>query len=478
MSHWPAELAEAARREAPFVLITLAATRGSVPREAGTRMIVFAGEAIGTIGGGHLEFSAISTARAMLENGKPGTCRLERLILGASLGQCCGGAVQLLFERVDASLQAWLFRLAEALQANDDVVAVTGIPLASGDSSSALRLLVSRRACIGVWFDGQESCGGCQGEKGASGESVDGEDSGGASSGGESSGWDGSSAESSDGDSLDGKSLDGDSSDVEGSGVASSDEEGSGGASSYGKGSGGERPGWVGSSAESSGGKSSGWDGSSAESSSAESSGGASLAGIGSGGKSLGPESLSAIMARARAMLENPAQAPVCFEPPLLFHRVEPVALHIALFGAGHVGRAIIGVLGLLPCRVTWIDAREAEFRALGPAACPGNVSIEISDQVDRDVDSLPGGTVVLVMTHDHALDEAICARALRRDDLHWCGLIGSRGKRHRFEQRLLARGLSPDAVARLRCPIGIDGIDGNHPGEIAVSVCAEILKI
>jgi len=347
MSHWPAALGEAARRDTPFVLVTVAATRGSVPREAGTRMIVFEREAVGTIGGGHLEYSAIGTARALLQDGRPGCCRLERIPLGASLGQCCGGAVQLLFERADTSLRDWLSGLAAALQANEVVVAVTEIPAFPRDSATAPRLLVSRHGCIGEMSNRDRP------------EERD------------------------------------------------RQEE---------------------------------------------------------------------MVSRARALLNTPSAASVCFEPPLLLDRFEPVSLHIALFGAGHVGRAIIGVLGLLPCRVTWIDTRQEEFDALLPASCPANVTIELGEQIECDVDTLAAGTFVLVMTHDHALDEAICARALRRQDLPWVGLIGSLVKRRRFEQRLLARGLSAEAIARLRCPIGIDGIDGKYPGEIAVSVAAEIL--
>ncbi len=95
-------LARLAREKA--VLITVHATRGSVPREKGAWMAVFSQGALGTIGGGHLEFSAIEEARQRLlelpgGEGEP----VQRFALGPSLGQCCGGEVHLRFERVGAA---------------------------------------------------------------------------------------------------------------------------------------------------------------------------------------------------------------------------------------------------------------------------------------------------------------------------------------------------------------------------------------
>lgn len=88
---------------APAVLVRVAETQGSVPREAGTWMAVFADAIVGTIGGGHLEYEAITKARALLEKGDaPHEVEPQRVALGPSLGQCCGGVVQLRFERVEA----------------------------------------------------------------------------------------------------------------------------------------------------------------------------------------------------------------------------------------------------------------------------------------------------------------------------------------------------------------------------------------
>ena len=80
------------------VLVTVQSHRGSVPREAGAWMAVFADDVVGTIGGGHLEWQALAEARSRLA-GEPGPASL-RYALGASLGQCCGGEVWLQFERL------------------------------------------------------------------------------------------------------------------------------------------------------------------------------------------------------------------------------------------------------------------------------------------------------------------------------------------------------------------------------------------
>jgi xanthine dehydrogenase accessory factor len=99
------------------VLVQVADTQGSVPREAGTWMAVFADALVGTIGGGHLEYDAIARARALLEiAGAPQVTEPPlRVALGPSLGQCCGGVVQLRFERVGAGDAAELAqRLGQA----------------------------------------------------------------------------------------------------------------------------------------------------------------------------------------------------------------------------------------------------------------------------------------------------------------------------------------------------------------------------
>ena len=81
-------------------------------------------------------------------------------------------------------------------------------------------------------------------------------------------------------------------------------------------------------------------------------------------------------------------------------------------------------------------------------------------------------------MTHDHALDQRLCEQILRRDDFTYFGLIGSASKRRNFETRMRRRGFDPKRFAKMTCPIGIDGINGKQPAQIAISVAAEILQV
>jgi xanthine dehydrogenase accessory factor len=156
----------------------------------------------------------------------------------------------------------------------------------------------------------------------------------------------------------------------------------------------------------------------------------------------------------------------------MLHERILPCDFRIMLFGAGHVGSALVGILGTLPCEVVWIDGREAQF----PATLPGNVCAEIDDAPESHARRAFPGTYFLVMTHDHALDQAITEAILRRGDFAWFGLIGSATKRRLFERRLAARGIAAETLARMTCPIGIAGIDGKQPGVIAVAVAAQLL--
>jgi xanthine dehydrogenase accessory protein XdhC len=175
-------------------------------------------------------------------------------------------------------------------------------------------------------------------------------------------------------------------------------------------------------------------------------------------------------------MLEAP-DAGVCLEVDedgrgLLFEAVRPDGLHLVLFGAGHVGRALVRVLGEVPCRIVWIDGRAEQF----PEEVPPNVTVQCTDTPHYAVERAPAGAAFLVMTHSHALDFTLCEKILRRADFSYFGLIGSATKRAKFIKRFKARGLSEDVIARMNCPIGIPGLSGKHPGEIAVAVAAQLL--
>ena len=147
---------------------------------------------------------------------------------------------------------------------------------------------------------------------------------------------------------------------------------------------------------------------------------------------------------------------------------------HLVLFGAGHVGAAIVRLLGDLPCRVTWVDERDDMF----PNTVPANVQVEATDTPEALVASAPPGASFLVMTHSHALDGRLCEAILARPDVGWFGLIGSVTKRRQFEHRLRARGFDGARIDAMVCPIGVPGIQGKQPAVLAIAVVAQLLHV
>ena len=152
-----------------------------------------------------------------------------------------------------------------------------------------------------------------------------------------------------------------------------------------------------------------------------------------------------------------------------ILRRFDAARVSVALFGAGHTGRALALALAPLPVTLAWVDSRADAF----PAHVPGNATTIATTDVATAVAALPPGTLVYVMTHSHALDLDVVATALKAQNVAHVGLIGSATKRARFLSRLRAMAI---ATERLVCPIGIGGITSKHPAVIAASVAADIL--
>ncbi|HVE06802.1 MAG TPA: xanthine dehydrogenase accessory protein XdhC [Paraburkholderia sp.] len=323
MHAWLTDLQQLLAHGDAVVLVTVARAEGSAPREAGTKMIVTREAARHTIGGGHLEWKAIETARQVLRDGMrtAHTRRLERFALGPSLGQCCGGAVVLAFERLDIGDLGWVTSLAKRIAAGQSTVRSVSF----GPAPDAVML-----------------------------------------------------------------------SDPE-PGVESADCLL--------------------------------WDGAGFDDSAA-----------------------------------------------LLTETIAPRDFAVVLFGAGHVGAALARVLGTLPCHVRWVDARDAQFPPPETLQVQ-NLTIDPNDAPDEAVDQAASHTYFIVMTHDHQLDLALAERILRRGDFAFFGMIGSHTKRKQFEHRLAARGIDPAQIARMKCPLGVDGIVDKAPEVIAVSAAAQLLQ-
>lgn len=162
---------------------------------------------------------------------------------------------------------------------------------------------------------------------------------------------------------------------------------------------------------------------------------------------------------------------------PRLRQRLQTRQAPVALFGGGHVGRALVRVLGLLPFDLSWIDSRDDIF----PPDVPAHVRCEHSSPVQSAVAGLAAGSRVLVMSFSHAEDLEIVAACLRRQrekkDLPYIGLIGSQTKWARFRRHLEERGFAPEECARVTCPIGVPGVAGKEPEVIAVAVAAQLLQ-
>lgn len=143
----------------------------------------------------------------------------------------------------------------------------------------------------------------------------------------------------------------------------------------------------------------------------------------------------------------------------------------VILFGAGHVGRALVLSLAPLPFAVAWVDPRPDAF----PKYVPANVATHGAEPGDV-LAGAAHGSFVLVMTHSHQLDLAVVAAALADDRFPYVGLIGSKTKRARFEGRLAEGGVPTARIADLVCPIGAGGVRSKAPAAIAAATAVDLL--
>ena len=341
MKNWLTELRALARNGEPAILVTVAAIRGSAPREPGARMIVTREHSYGTVGGGQLEYRCIRQACDQLAEPTAPASRQHRFTLGPDCGQCCGGVVDVWFERIGITDLGWIDAAIAAL-GNGNALLRISLRQTETDIS---RLIVGGRR---VLFAGGEFVGNPRYRVAAA-----------------------ELAASSDTTRVD-----------------------------------------------------------------------------------------------VLALSDN-------MRMPVLVDRTQPASWTIAIFGAGHVGTACAEALRLAPADVKLIDTRAEQVRV----ALDRTLTAEQTDDPVAALDALPDGADVLIMTHDHGLDFELVEHALADARFGYVGLIGSLSKRRRFEKRLRQAGLADAAFARLTCPIGIDGISGKKPYEIAIAVSAELLQ-
>jgi xanthine dehydrogenase accessory factor len=193
-------------------------------------------------------------------------------------------------------------------------------------------------------------------------------------------------------------------------------------------------------------------------------------------------EHATALIARGTAVSESvayplsEAAGQCCGGEVTLFFETFPwTRRKIAIFGAGHVAQAIAGLANYLSADLVLIDPREErEIQPALPRSRP--YQLVLVDAPEEEIATLADDTLVLVMTHNHALDLEIVARAIKRD-FAFLGLIGSDRKWARFKKRLEARGFTQAEIAKVRCPIGVSK-HSKEPTAIAISAAAELLDV
>lgn len=159
-----------------------------------------------------------------------------------------------------------------------------------------------------------------------------------------------------------------------------------------------------------------------------------------------------------------------------------PVVPAVAIFGVGHVGLELARILARHDIELHLIDSRPDQLVSSRLAVLDDAVARVHVHHVpvlpELVVGELPSGTHVLVMTHDHAEDAALCDAAIRREDLATIGLIGSSAKWTRFRRKLAEDGNTEEAIAKITTPIGLPELTGKEPATIAVSVAAWLLQL
>jgi xanthine dehydrogenase accessory factor len=181
------------------------------------------------------------------------------------------------------------------------------------------------------------------------------------------------------------------------------------------------------------------------------------------------PLAVSRLLAQARSQRRAPE---ACLVQGWMVEPVAKPTRHLWVWGAGHVGRALVHTLAALPdLAITWVDVAADRF----PDGIPEGVTMLPAADPARLLPHAPQDAEHLILTYSHQLDLALCHAALTHGFAQ-CGLIGSKTKWARFRTRLAALGHSTQSIARITCPIG-DPSFGKHPHAIAIGVAAQILR-
>ena len=165
--------------------------------------------------------------------------------------------------------------------------------------------------------------------------------------------------------------------------------------------------------------------------------------------------------------------APLLIADAWYVEPVRPIRNTLFLYGAGHVGRAVVSAMTGLPFDIMWVDTSADRF----PDNIPDHVTAIPATDPATIARHAPDNAWHMVMTYSHTLDLAICQSVLDRDQFSYLGVIGSKTKRERFTRRLSDSGLSHSVVIKMTCPIGLHGLEGKEPAVIAISIAADLLQ-
>jgi len=158
----------------------------------------------------------------------------------------------------------------------------------------------------------------------------------------------------------------------------------------------------------------------------------------------------------------------------LMFEVFKATKMPVVVFGAGHVGRALVPLLAQLPVQVTWVDSR---YDMLPKELPHGVVGMQEEHPQDYITDCV-ANSCYLVMTHHHGVDLALTEAILKRSDAYYLGVIGSVTKGRKFRQRLAAKDYSVNSISHLNCPMGKAGISGKQPMEVAIAIAAQVMDL
>jgi xanthine dehydrogenase accessory factor len=202
-------------------------------------------------------------------------------------------------------------------------------------------------------------------------------------------------------------------------------------------------------------------------------------------------------IARARELIETGATVPETQESNLNDHArnehgrqccggsvtllLEPLPARpvIAIFGVGHVGYELARILSRMELQLVLVDSRAEQLdrvRLADLIDSAADVAIHHAVLGEQVIERLPRGAHILIMTHDHAEDFALCDAAIRLPGPASVGLIGSSAKWVGFRRRLTEQGHDTDAIDRISSPIGLPAITGKQPALIAIAVAGELV--